>query len=127
VVVYGPFSLCVIHKEGLCPSSGGINRLMMMAVIRHFITYIHLSHILSHTGIILFQGDSGGPIQVQMPLPHDNSASMYYVVGVTSFGTKCAKPNEPGVYTNVTNFLCWIEKNVWPEEPNTLCLGDTVV
>jgi hypothetical protein len=30
VVGYGSFSLCVIHKEGLCPSSGGINRLMMM-------------------------------------------------------------------------------------------------
>jgi hypothetical protein len=29
VVGYGPFSLCVIHKEGLCPSSGGINKLMM--------------------------------------------------------------------------------------------------
>jgi hypothetical protein len=26
----GPFSICVIHKEGLCPSSGDINRLMMM-------------------------------------------------------------------------------------------------
>jgi hypothetical protein len=30
VVGCGPFSLCVIHKEGLCPSSGDINRLMMM-------------------------------------------------------------------------------------------------
>jgi hypothetical protein len=30
VVGYGPFSLCVIHKEGLCPSSDDINRLMMM-------------------------------------------------------------------------------------------------
>jgi hypothetical protein len=29
VVGYGPFSLCLIHKEGLCPSSGDINRLMM--------------------------------------------------------------------------------------------------
>jgi hypothetical protein len=29
VVGYGPFSLCFIHKEGLCPSSGDINRLMM--------------------------------------------------------------------------------------------------
>jgi hypothetical protein len=27
---YRPFSLCVIHKKGLCPSSGDINRLMMM-------------------------------------------------------------------------------------------------
>jgi hypothetical protein len=30
VVGYYTFSLCVIHKEGLCPSSGDINRLMMM-------------------------------------------------------------------------------------------------
>jgi hypothetical protein len=31
VVDYGPFSLCVIHKEGLCPSSGHINSVMMNA------------------------------------------------------------------------------------------------
>jgi hypothetical protein len=30
VVGYGPFTLCVIHKEVLCPSSGDINRLMML-------------------------------------------------------------------------------------------------
>jgi hypothetical protein len=30
VVGYGPFSLLVIHKEGLCPGSGDINRLMMI-------------------------------------------------------------------------------------------------
>jgi hypothetical protein len=31
VVGYGPFSLCLIHKEALCPSSEDINRLMIMA------------------------------------------------------------------------------------------------
>jgi hypothetical protein len=30
VVSYGLFSLCVIHKEGLCPSSGDIDWLIMM-------------------------------------------------------------------------------------------------
>jgi hypothetical protein len=30
VVGYGPFSLCVIQKEGQCSISGDINRLMMM-------------------------------------------------------------------------------------------------
>jgi hypothetical protein len=30
VVGYGPFYLCIIHNKGLCPSSGDINRLMMM-------------------------------------------------------------------------------------------------
>jgi hypothetical protein len=29
---YSQFSLCVIHKEDLCPSSGDVNRLMMMKV-----------------------------------------------------------------------------------------------
>jgi hypothetical protein len=33
VVGYGPLSLCVIHKKGLCPSSGGINKLMMMMMM----------------------------------------------------------------------------------------------
>jgi hypothetical protein len=32
VVDYGSFSLCVIHKESLYPSSGDINRLMMRAL-----------------------------------------------------------------------------------------------
>jgi hypothetical protein len=30
VVGYGPFYLCVIHKESLSPSSGDINRLLMV-------------------------------------------------------------------------------------------------
>jgi hypothetical protein len=30
VVGYGPFSLCVIHKEGLCHSSGDIYKRLMM-------------------------------------------------------------------------------------------------
>jgi hypothetical protein len=32
VVGYGPFSLFVTYKEGLCPSSGDINGLMMMMI-----------------------------------------------------------------------------------------------
>jgi hypothetical protein len=32
VVGYGPFSLCVIPKEDLCPSIGDINRLMMIMI-----------------------------------------------------------------------------------------------
>jgi hypothetical protein len=33
-------SLSVIHKEGLCPSSGGINRLMMRILTVHQNTYL---------------------------------------------------------------------------------------
>jgi hypothetical protein len=37
VVGYSQFSLCVIHKEGLCRSSD-INRLMMMMIILWHLT-----------------------------------------------------------------------------------------
>jgi hypothetical protein len=40
VVGYGPFSLCIIHKEGLCTSSGDINRLMMMMIHLVFINHL---------------------------------------------------------------------------------------
>jgi hypothetical protein len=33
VLGYGPFSLCVLHKEDLCPSSRIINTLMMMMMM----------------------------------------------------------------------------------------------
>jgi hypothetical protein len=40
VVGYGPFSLCVIHMEGLYLSSGDINRLMMKQLTFKFRTKI---------------------------------------------------------------------------------------
>jgi hypothetical protein len=35
VVGYGPFSICVLHKEGLWPSNGHINKLIMMMIIKN--------------------------------------------------------------------------------------------
>jgi len=52
------------------------------------------------------RGDSGGPLM----LAHQNGK--FYLVGIVSFGKKCAEPGIPGVYTRVTNFLDWIEKNI---------------
>jgi hypothetical protein len=47
-VGYGPFSLWLIHMEGLCPSSGDINRLMMMMMM----TVVY--PIVEHTSIIFY-------------------------------------------------------------------------
>ncbi|XP_013141949.1 PREDICTED: trypsin-1-like [Papilio polytes] len=58
------------------------------------------------------QGDSGSPLQV---VSSDNQC-IYYVVGVTSFGGKCAKSGQPAVYTRVSSYLDWIESIVWPGE-----------
>ncbi|EFN73544.1 Proclotting enzyme, partial [Camponotus floridanus] len=49
-------------------------------------------------------GDSGGPLM--SPNPRDNK--FYYVIGVVSYGFRCAEPGFPGVYTKVTAFLDFI-------------------
>ncbi|KAJ0174985.1 hypothetical protein K1T71_009126 [Dendrolimus kikuchii] len=65
-------------------------------------------------GVDTCQGDSGGPLQVKIPLPTDSQGNMHFVIGVISFGVKCAVPQLPGTYSRVTSFLDWIEKIVWP-------------
>ncbi|KAL4703495.1 hypothetical protein ACJJTC_011297 [Scirpophaga incertulas] len=58
------------------------------------------------------QGDSGSPLQVASK---DNQC-IFRIVGITSFGRKCAETGRPAVYTRVSSYLDWIEKVVWPGE-----------
>lgn len=48
------------------------------------------------------QSDSGGPAIYENDI----------LVGITSFGSGCALPNYPDVYTNVAKYLPWIKKHV---------------
>ncbi|XP_045513880.1 serine protease snake-like isoform X2 [Pieris brassicae] len=62
------------------------------------------------------KGDSGGPLQVKYKLTKRNPLipnGIHYLVGVTSFGIRCAVANLPGVYTRIASFADWIEDVVW--------------
>ncbi|EEC09854.1 serine protease, putative, partial [Ixodes scapularis] len=47
------------------------------------------------------RGDSGGPL---FQILNDTAVQ----IGVVSWGDNCARPNKPGVYTNVVPYLSWI-------------------
>uniref|UniRef100_A0A182M340 Peptidase S1 domain-containing protein n=1 Tax=Anopheles culicifacies TaxID=139723 RepID=A0A182M340_9DIPT len=51
-------------------------------------------------------GDSGGPLALSLDGRH-------YLVGITSNGYTCGSPI-PGIYTEVAQYLDWIESIVWP-------------
>ncbi|KAK8767403.1 hypothetical protein V5799_005824 [Amblyomma americanum] len=51
-------------------------------------------------------GDSGGPLSCQL------SDGRWYVIGVASFGSGCARGNYPDVYTRVHHFTGWIRDTI---------------
>ncbi|XP_023953996.2 venom protease [Bicyclus anynana] len=55
-------------------------------------------------------GDSGGPLMQPIPV---NLTSVYYQLGVVSFGPReCALPGLPGIYTRITSFVPWLQRQV---------------
>ncbi|GFT38805.1 proclotting enzyme [Nephila pilipes] len=58
-------------------------------------------------------GDSGGP------LLREYSEKKFALVGIVSFGVKCAEPGFPGVYTKVSAHIPWIARYIGAQTNQT--------
>ncbi len=61
-------------------------------------------------GVDSCNGDSGGPLAYKKSKPEDP----WYLIGIVSYGTSLCGKGSPGVYTKVTSYLDWIERNMKP-------------
>jgi len=58
------------------------------------------------------QGDSGGPLVT-------TESNRFTLIGVTSHGRGCARPDHPGVYARVSYVMDWIAENsAWAQDSN---------
>lgn len=52
-------------------------------------------------------GDSGGPLMSRV-------GETWITYGIVSFGNGCGRQGWPGIYTDVSKYLPWIESNIRP-------------
>ncbi|CAG0894496.1 unnamed protein product [Darwinula stevensoni] len=69
----------------------------------------HIPHIFlcagyGKGGLDSCEGDSGGPLVLKRP------DGRWLLAGIISWGIGCAEPNQPGVYTRISEFREWINK-----------------
>ncbi|KAM6951016.1 serine protease 33-like [Aplochiton taeniatus] len=56
------------------------------------------------------QGDSGGPMVIKQK-------TVWIQSGVVSFGSGCARPNLPGVYSRVAQYQSWVNSHISTDKP----------
>ncbi|KAL3278860.1 hypothetical protein HHI36_016381 [Cryptolaemus montrouzieri] len=106
VLKYEGATPCTLHESRLLISSDKECKSMLVNVeknVSHIIKAFCAGYIQG--GVDTCQGDSGGPFQII------GTDGKYTLLGVVSFGYKCASPGVLGLYTDVSQYLDWIKKH----------------
>uniref|UniRef100_A0A672FJ68 Peptidase S1 domain-containing protein n=1 Tax=Salarias fasciatus TaxID=181472 RepID=A0A672FJ68_SALFA len=64
------------------------------------------------------QGDSGGPLV-------SRQGGVWVQLGIVSFGSGCANPGLPGVYTRVSRYMSWINGRITSNQPGYVTFRST--
>ncbi|KAI4459909.1 transmembrane protease serine [Holotrichia oblita] len=93
-----------VHDNGLCKKKYG-----HAVPIRN--GHLCAGHVDGSSGTcvvnkVCLQGDSGGPLQCA------RRDGKWFLAGITSFGSGCAKPGFPDVYTRMSYYLPWIKSKM---------------
>ncbi|XP_076766031.1 serine protease notopleural [Xylocopa sonorina] len=105
-----------LYDEGPLPSTlqevavPVINNTMCEGMYRNAGYIEHIPHIFicagwRNGGFDSCEGDSGGPMVIQRARD-----KRWILAGVISWGIGCAVPNQPGVYTRISEFREWINQ-----------------
>ncbi|XP_012142990.2 serine protease notopleural [Megachile rotundata] len=105
-----------LYDEGPLPSTlqevavPVINNTMCESMYRNAGYIEHIPHIFicagwKNGGSDSCEGDSGGPMVIQRARD-----KRWILAGVISWGIGCAVPNQPGVYTRISEFREWINQ-----------------
>ncbi|XP_072369749.1 suppressor of tumorigenicity 14 protein homolog [Scyliorhinus torazame] len=109
---------CYITGWGLVQEKGQLPTILQKAEVRiinqttciNFIGNIVSSRMLCAgylTGHVdACEGDSGGPLACEEP------SGKWFLAGIVSWGQGCGRYGHPGVYTRITKFGDWIQRNM---------------
>ncbi|XP_067896971.1 suppressor of tumorigenicity 14 protein-like [Heterodontus francisci] len=109
---------CYITGWGLLQEDGQLPMILQKGEVRiinqttcnNFIGNILSSRMLCAgylTGEVdACEGDSGGPLACEEP------SGKWFLAGIVSWGQGCGRYGHPGVYTRITKFQDWIQRNM---------------